>query len=204
MLGDASLQSQDGGKRYRLKFLQGDQHRKCLDHLCEIFSEWIISPPPPQHRRSREGKILKGWRVQTISHPAFLLLAKIFLNGRGRKISPPDLVKKDCTPRALPYWLMDDGGLFPPKRRGVVLDTQGFTITEVHSLVERLKKVYNLHCWVGEKKNRPVIKISGHYFFQLVGEYIHPSMVYNFPPFTLFNRGSVEDIVWTYRKSSKL
>lgn len=189
MLGDASLQSQDGGKSYRLKFLQGDQHRKYLDHLCEIFFEWILSPPAPQHRRARDGKILKAWRVQTISHPAVLPLAKIFLDGRGKKISPPDIVNNYCTPRALAYWLMDDGGLLAPKRRGVVLHTQGLlrcTGTEVHSLVEGLKKVYNLHCWVGENKNRPVIKISGHCWdqlFQLVGEFIHPSMVYKFPPF---------------------
>jgi hypothetical protein len=44
MLGDASLQTQDGGKSYRLKLLQGDKNKDYLFHLCTVFSRWIPIP----------------------------------------------------------------------------------------------------------------------------------------------------------------
>jgi hypothetical protein len=108
MLGDASLQTQDGGKSYRLKLLQGDRNRDYLFHLSTVFERFVLSPPSPQNRCSKTtGKEVKAWRSQTISHKAFNVLAKIFLDEKGRKRITPDLVLTD---RVLAYWLMDDGG----------------------------------------------------------------------------------------------
>jgi hypothetical protein len=46
LLGDASLQTQDRGKTFRLKLGQSDKHYDYLVHLCDtIFSRWILSPP---------------------------------------------------------------------------------------------------------------------------------------------------------------
>ena len=46
LLGDASLQTQDHGKTYRLKFSQSEKnHRDYLFHLHEIFDNWVLSPP---------------------------------------------------------------------------------------------------------------------------------------------------------------
>ena len=47
MLGDASLQTQDGGRTHRLKLLQGEKNRLYLCHLNELFSDWILSHRPP-------------------------------------------------------------------------------------------------------------------------------------------------------------
>ena len=131
MLGDASLQTQDGGKRYRLKLLQGDKNKDYLFHLSAVFSRWILSPPSPQNRQSKiTGGELKAWRSQTISHKAFNILAKIFLDDKGKKRIPTNLVKRYLTDRGLAYWLMDDGGKSNynkdrPKLRGVTINTQG-------------------------------------------------------------------------------
>ena len=93
MLGDASLQTQDGGKSYRLKLLQGDKNKEYLEylfHLSTVFSRWILSPPSPQNRQSKTTvKALKAWRSQTISHEAFNILAKTFLDEKGRKRITP-------------------------------------------------------------------------------------------------------------------
>ena len=111
MLGDASLHTQDGGKSFRLKLLQGDKNKDYLFHLCDVFSRWILSPPSPQDRQSKTtGNCLKAWRNQTVSHKSFNFLANIFLDERGKKRIPPNLVKEHLTDRGLAYWLMDDGG----------------------------------------------------------------------------------------------
>ena len=190
MLGDASLQTQDGGKSYRLKVLQGDKNKDYLFHLCTVFSRWILSPPSPQNRQSKiTGRNLKAWGNQTISHKGFNILAKIFLDERGKKRISPNLVKEHLTDRGLAYWLMDDGGKSNynkdrPKLRGVTINTQGFSKAEVDHLVAQLISVFGLDCWVGRNKSKWTIVISGKSFPILakrIGPYIHHSMVYKFP-----------------------
>jgi hypothetical protein len=187
MLGDASLQTQDGGESYRLKLLQGDKNKDYLFHLSAVLSRWILSPPSPQNRQSKiTGKDLKAWRSQTISHKAFNILAKVFLDERGRKRITPNLVLTD---RGLAYWLMDDGGKSNynkdrPKLKGVTINTQGFLKTEVEYLVAQLTLVFNLNCWIGKNKGKWTIVISGKSFPILtkrIAPYIHRSMVYKFP-----------------------
>lgn len=190
MLGDASLQTQDGGKSYRLKLLQGDKNKDYLFHLSAVFSRWILSPPSPQNRHSKTtGRELRAWRSQTISHKAFNTLAKIFLDERGRKRISPNLVKRSLTDRGLAYWLMDDGGKSNynkdhPKLKGVTINTQGFSKAEVEHLVAQLVSVFNLDCWVGRNKGKWTIVISGKSFPVLakrIAPYIHHLMVYKFP-----------------------
>lgn len=43
MLGDASLQTQNGGKTYRMKFEWGDRSKRYLDHVYSLFDEWVLS-----------------------------------------------------------------------------------------------------------------------------------------------------------------
>lgn len=46
LLGDATLQTQNKGKEYRLKFLQSKNlHREYLFHLHDIFHDFVLSPP---------------------------------------------------------------------------------------------------------------------------------------------------------------
>jgi hypothetical protein len=43
MLGDASLQSQNGGKTYRIKFEWGDRNKTYALHVHKLFYEWVLS-----------------------------------------------------------------------------------------------------------------------------------------------------------------
>ncbi len=189
MLGDASLQTQDGGRTHRLKLLQGEKNRLYLCHLSELFSDWILSPPAPQHRVSALGREARAWRTQTMSHRAFNELAEIFLPDGGKKSIPPNLVGEHLTPRGLAYWLMDDGGRSNcnrdrPELRGMTINTQGFTEEEVTWLSNGLRLHFRLDCWVGRDKGRWVITILGRSFphlMRMVGPYLHPSMLYKFP-----------------------
>ena len=126
--------------------------------------------PSPQNRQSKiTGKDLKAWRSQTISHKAFNVLAKIFLNERGKKRISPNLVKELFTDRSLAYWLMDDGGKSNynknrPKLKGVTINTQGFSKAQVNHLVAQLISVFGFSCWTGRNKGKWTIVISGKSF----------------------------------------
>lgn len=163
LLGDASLQTQDGGKSYRLKFQQSDNlHRDYLFHLHEQFHDWVLSPPTFNEKR-------KMWSFQTISHSDFTKLAQIFVvDPQGnlcKKHIKPDFVEHYLTPIGLAYWVMDDGGKssynkdYP--RKGFALNTHGFSKKEVEILSQGLQSRYGLNCWLKHNKNKWIIVISG-------------------------------------------
>jgi LAGLIDADG DNA endonuclease family len=55
MLGDASLQSQNGGKTYRIKFEWGNRNKPYALHVHKIFDEWVLSEPHKKSRLSPNG-----------------------------------------------------------------------------------------------------------------------------------------------------
>lgn len=55
MLGDASLQSQNKGKTYRLKFEWDDKNKKYALHVHKLLDEWILSDPHKKNRISPKG-----------------------------------------------------------------------------------------------------------------------------------------------------
>jgi len=52
ILGDASLQTQNGGKTYRIKFEWGDRNKAYINHVHELYDEWILSEPHKKERIS--------------------------------------------------------------------------------------------------------------------------------------------------------
>lgn len=87
ILGDASLQKQNQGKSYRLKFEWSAKSKAYLDHVYHLFDEWVLSPPHTKTRVSPKGNTVINWGFQTISHEAFNPLAELFLYNNKKIIS---------------------------------------------------------------------------------------------------------------------
>lgn len=102
MLGDASLQSQNGGKTYRIKFEWGDRNKAYALHVHQLFDEWVLSEPHKKSRVSPKGNLVINWGFQTISHDAFKPLADLFLKEKQKGISE-NLINNHLTPRGLAY-----------------------------------------------------------------------------------------------------
>jgi len=101
ILGDGSLQTQNGGKTYRMKFEWGERSKIYLDHVYNLFDEWVLSEPHKKTRISPKGNKITNWGFQTISHEAFNSLAQLFIN--KNKIISTDLIKNHLTPRGLAW-----------------------------------------------------------------------------------------------------
>lgn len=186
LLGDASLQTQDGGKTYRLKFQQSEiLHREYLFHLHGQFSDWVLSPPYFLEKRNM-------WGFQTISHSEFTRLADIFLiDSQGnpcKKHIKAGFVERFLSPLGLAYWIMDDGGKssynkdYP--RKGFALNTHGFPKEQVEILCQGLQNRYGLDCWLRPNKKKWTIVISGHdhtKMMELIGDFLIPSMYHKIP-----------------------
>lgn len=85
------------------------------------------------------------------------------------------------------YWFMDDGGKLDysdNQGKGIVFNTQGFTENEVNEMSDQLKDKFGLKTWVGENKGKPIIKVSGHDYenvMALIGPNIIESMWHKLP-----------------------
>lgn len=160
MLGDASLQTQsrkEYSKTYRMKFEWSDKNKPYLDHVYNLFDEWVLSNPHKKVRVSPKGNTVINWGFQTISHKAFNPLAELFLLNCKKGISE-SLIKKHLSGRGLAYWFMDDGGKLDynknSKNKSVVLNTQSFLDIEVIKMSKELSNKFNLNCEVRSNKGK--------------------------------------------------
>ena len=193
MLGDASLQSQNKGKTYRIKFEWGDKNKAYVLHVFNLFDEWVLSQQHKKERLSPKGNLVINWGFQTFSHKAFNYLAELFLLDKGgKKGISENLVLDHLTPRGLAYWFMDDGGKLDynknSKNRSVVLNTHSFTDLEVENLCDQLSNKFELLCEVRSNKNKKIIVIkdtSYSKFYQLINPYLLEEMKYKLPKFPL-------------------
>lgn len=182
MLGDASIQTQNKGKTYRLKFEWSDKNKSYLDHVYNLFDEWVISFPHKKSRFSPKGNLVVTWGFQTISHEAFNPLAELFIINNKKSIK--DLLIKDyLTARGLAYWFMDDGGKLDyninSKNKSLVLNTQSFTELEVIKLASELTDKFKLSIHIRTNKGKKIIVINSESFIlfrELIDPYIIPQM----------------------------
>jgi hypothetical protein len=182
MLGDASLQTQNGGKSYRLKFEWGEKNKAYLDHVYNLFDDWVLSSPHRKERINSNGNLVVNWGFQTISHKAFNYLQELFLSNNKKGISK-SLVKNYLTPIGLAYWFMDDGGKLDynknSKNKSVVLNTHSFSDLEVEDMANDLSNKFNFSCDIRSNKGKKIIiinSISYPIFIDLIDPYIIPEM----------------------------
>jgi hypothetical protein len=187
MLGDASLQTQNNGKTFRLKFEWGDRNKAYVDHVYNLFDEWVLSDPHKKTRISPKGNTVINWGFQTISHEAFQILADLFLRDHKKSI-PADLIQDHLTARGLAFWFMDDGGKLDynknSKNKAIVLNTHSFTAEEVEKMAMQLSLKFNLDCEVRSNKGKKIIVIksmSYSNFLELTEPYIIPEMKSKLP-----------------------
>ena len=158
-----------------------------MDHVYNLFDEWVISKPHKKTRLSPKGNLVINWGFQTISHEAFNPLAKLFLNNSKKGILD-SLIMDYLTERGLAYWFMDDGGKLDynknSKNRSIVLNTQSFTDQEVEKMSKELMAKFNFECELRTNKSKKVIVISNNsypLFYELVSPHIIPEMKYKLP-----------------------
>lgn len=187
MLGDASLQTQNKGKTYRMKFEWGDKNKPYLDHVYNLFDEWVLAKPHIKARVNANGNLVTNWGFQTISHEAFNILSELFIINNKKGISK-ELIKNHLTRRGLAFWFMDDGGKLDynknSKNLSVVLNTHSFTKEEVETMTLELSNKFKLNCSTRSNKGKSVIVIdssSFKTFNKLIKPYLISEMEYKLP-----------------------
>ena len=173
ILGDAHLETRTKGATYRVKFEQSSEKKDYIEHLFEIFE-----PLTKSGLRTNRGNIC----FQTTTSAVFKFYGQQFYRD-SRKIVPK-LIAKWLTPRALSYWYMDDGSMKSSQSKGVILNTQSFTLSEVERLCQAIQSNFGLQVQPRRQKEGHQIYVSGNSFedfVKLTEPYIHSSMRYKIP-----------------------
>jgi hypothetical protein len=146
LLGDGHLETQNGGRTYRLIIEQTRHNEPYIQHLYELFQPWVLTPPKLKKRNTGVHLFFR-----TISHPAFRFYGKLFYSSE-KKVLPKHL-HKYFSDRALAYWFMDDGARKGKDRSGKRIHTEGFEESHVRQLCEALN-LYGVKTTVQKQKRR--------------------------------------------------
>lgn len=182
LLGDATLQSQNKGRTYRLMIEHSIKQRAYLEHLYHIFGEWVLTPPSLKTVVRFDGKTYTTLVFSTLSTSSLRFYAHQFYKNNHKVV--PRLIKRWLTPKALAYWFMDDGSIKSKESKGVIINTQGYLKEEVVKLVEVLRKRFDLQAKLRRQKEGYQIYISGKSYEtlqSLILPFILPEMRYKFP-----------------------
>jgi hypothetical protein len=108
-------------------------------------------------------------------------------NGKYLKQIPKGLIINHLTPVGLSYWIMGDGSLQNDKK-SMILHTQSYSQAENLILSSELNKKFGFESKVISHKNKYWVIIipskDAVLLYNLIKDYIHPSMKYKLPKST--------------------
>ena len=182
LLGDATLETQNKGRTYRIKIEHGLAQRAYTEHLYNIFRHWVTSPPRLRRLVSPKGREYVNIVFSTLSHASLRFYAQQFYKSGKRGV--PKLIGRWLTARVLAYWFMDDGSIKSRQSKGVILNTQGYQMRDVFRLIKALQYRFELDAKPRKQPEGYQIYISGksyERFKGLVSPYMLPEMMYKIP-----------------------
>jgi len=130
LLGDAHLERQRGATSARLKIEHSLAQSAYVEWKFNEWRDWVRTPPAVRERRNRLGTVSLNIGFTTLSHLTFEEFRTRFYLNR-RKVVPEDL---ELTSLSMAVWFMDDGSRKSSQCRGLYLNTQSFTASEVELL----------------------------------------------------------------------
>lgn len=185
LLGDGHLETQDGGRTYRLKLDHSIKQRAYVDWLYESFREWTNTSPKEHSRNVLFRGVVKSYDkygFNTLSHSAFRFYAKQFYSDGKKQV--PRLIHRWLTPQALAVWFMDDGSIKSNAHKTVFMNTQSFSSLEVRRLQKAFRDVYGIQTILRPQGNGNQLYFLGETvgkFLELIEPYVVPSMRYKLP-----------------------
>ena len=177
LLGDAHLERQRGARAARLKIEHSVEQSAYVDWKFAEWREWVRTPPKVRQKRNRLGTHSLNLGFSTLSHLSLEEFRKRFYVDR-RKVVPEDL---ELTPVGMAVWFMDDGSRKSSQCRGLYLNTQSFTASEVQLLRTVMRRDVGVETSVRQQRDGLQIYIpssSTTRFGSFISEELLPSMRY--------------------------
>jgi hypothetical protein len=180
LLGDAHLERQCGARSARLKIEHSLAQSAYVDWKFSEWRGWVRTPPRQRAHRNRLGTLSTNVEFTTLSHEEFEEFRLRFYRDR-RKVVPTDL---ELTPLSMAVWFMDDGSRKSSQCRGVYLNTQSFTASEVQLLQAVMQRDVGVDTSVRKQSDGLQIYVpssSVGNMIEFIDDVMLPSMRYKLP-----------------------
>lgn len=182
LLGDATLETQNNGKTYRLKIEHSLKQKAYAEHLYNLFKDWARAKPWERKVTLSNGKTYTNIVFSTLSHQSLRFYAHQFYRG-GIKVVPK-IIGRWLTPKAVAYWFMDDGSIKSKQSKGVIFNTHCYQKREINRLIRVLSEKFHLEAKLRSQREGCQVYVSGksyEKFTKLVLPHILPEMTYKIP-----------------------
>jgi hypothetical protein len=182
LLADGTLvKKYKGGGNY-FKFAQSEVHLSYLDHVFSLFNKAglcnMTKPEKGHIKNTKTGKIYTYYYFITKSLVEFNELESLFyIKNKGSKrikIVPANIANL-LTEVGLAYWFMVDGN---KTGKGIHLNTNCFTTTEITQLIQVLHAKFDLKCSLHSRNRIYIWSKSTPKFITTVTPFIVESMKY--------------------------
>lgn len=181
MLGDASMERAKTNHSPRVRFEQTfPGHASYVTLLYILFQKLVGQFPRVITRKldPRTGNVYSTFSFKTLAFPCLTEYYNLFYIN-GIKVVPYNILEL-LTPRALAYWIMDDGG--KGSYGEMILHTRSFTLSDVQLLQHAVSHNFGLRTRLIEKTPGqwviviPVKQVRP--LKDIVAHYMTPSMLY--------------------------
>ncbi len=173
LLGDGHLETQNGGRTYRLKVEHGLKQKDYVHWLYGIFSEWV--PNGIYNKNRKDGS--KSIGFTTRSHGTFRFYGQQFY-GENQKKHIPTLIRKILTPIGMAVWFMDDGSRKSLRHNTYNIHTLGYLKKDLEVMQDVLLKMFNIRTRLHKQKGKYhriyILSESAMRFTDLIKEYVIP------------------------------
>lgn len=177
ILGDGHLETTND-KTYRLKIEHSYKQKAYVDWLYQELKP-LATGEPKIKEQSVKGVVYRKYWFNTRYTGSLRFYAQQFYENK-RKIVPRS-IGRWLTPLTMAVWFMDDGSIKSKAHRARLINTQGFSKSEVVNLMTAMLTKHNLHCKLRKQKEGWQIMImatDAKSFTTLIKPHIHPSMDY--------------------------
>jgi len=171
LLGDGHLETQNGGRSYRLKVEHSLKQRDYLEWLFMKFRN-LSEQSELTLKKRKDGR--KSLEFRTSSLGTFRFYAHQFYDENGKKRVPKQIYKW-LKPLSLAIWYADDGSRKSLKHKTFIIHTLAFSKSDLKLLQEALLKNFGIKSVL--HRNRQAWRIyipseSAIIFSQVLNEYL--------------------------------
>lgn len=158
LLGDGHLETQNGGRTYRLKIEHSLKQQFYVSWLHEQFQFWVRTTPKNKVKFV-QGKQVLNYGFQTLSVAQFRFYGFQFY-GSSRKVIPKR-VARWLTPLAVAVWFMDDGSYKSKQHHSLILNTHCYSRSELNKLIDIFDKKWDIEANLRPQKDGLQLMFNG-------------------------------------------
>lgn len=173
LLGDGHVETQNGGRTYRLKVEHGSAQMDYVRWLFQELREWIPANQPYVKIR-KNGTRNVGFT--TYSHGCLRFYGQQFYEGKRKRM--PKIIGKMIDPISVAVWFMDDGSRKSARHFSYILHTLGYTKQDLEIAQKALLSRFGIHTTQHRQKEKYwrlyIPSGSANQFESLIMEYVQP------------------------------